>query len=94
MAFENGDRAIVKDICRDVMRDDTCPRGNENKNRIINLEKGSETMGDNIDKLFKKFDDTTEKHSQQWQKVMNGIVGLLIAMISNIIFIIIDKVIK
>ena len=92
--MENGERAVVKDICREVIREDSCPRGNENKNRIINLEKEGIQVNENIKNIFDKLDKTTEKHSKQWQGVMTGIIMILIGMLTNIALMVVIRVFK
>ena len=88
MSLENGERAIVRDLCRDVIKEeqDSCKIGNENRQRIISLEKEGTEVNDNLKSIYEKLNEVSEKHSNQWLTVAGATILQLVAIVVGVVF--------
>jgi len=81
--LENGNKAIVREIAREVIKEqrESCLMGNENRTRIIALEHADAAFKETTDKIFNKLDTTATAHDKQWKSVYNAVIGLLCGVV-------------
>ena len=82
--LENGNKAIVREIAREVIREqqEHCVLGTENRMRIDAIEETNKEFKETTKLIFVKLDETAAAHDKQWRFVYNAVVGLLISVVA------------